>query len=153
MLIQRKFNEAGKVDHVLIKHTGLSIEQTFSNRLIEAGISDGWISIDGDALAMKAEPTDLLYTIVRHPGYTCRSTGERIPISLQGMTQYMGQAVATIAPREARAWLATKGLPPTDYEADRNYRCVLDADLHEQFRGVLTAPGRRMVAACELKGA
>lgn len=145
--------------HLRVLHTGVSEGQNFSTRFVEGGLVEGWLSfvelVDGKHMRIKCEhqsgqePTglthpdgtpkmrpvysneDLIYRVVREPGYYCVSTGDRIPIS--GMA-WGSSRRGELAPKEAKAWLAARGLAPTDYEVTNAYECILDSDQHERFK-------------------
>lgn len=149
MRLKRQYDK-GRVTHMLVEHTGTSPEQNFADRLVEQGIDEGWIKVDGAALELRAEPELLQYQILRAPGYYCRSTGDRIPLSERALRRLATRQMDT--PRaEALAWLASKGLDPTDYEVTLAYECVLDAGQHERFRAVRDAASN-VVAAHTLEG-
>lgn len=139
MRLKRQYDKGGRVTHMLVEHTGTSPEQNFADRLVEQGIDEGWITVSGTtALMLKAEPESLQYRILRIPGYYCRSTGERIPLSERALRRLATRQME--APRaEALAWLAAKGLEPTDYEVTLAYECELDAGQHERFRATRDA--------------
>ena len=152
MLLKRVYGSSGEVAGVQIKHTGASPEQTWSASKVEQYMSEGWMAMRGDEIVITAEDgEELVYDILRRPGYYCASTGERIPLSEPAMSQFMNSTAATLAPAEARAWLTAKGLPPTGYEATRNYHCRLDSSLHAAYCAVV-GPKGQIVAACRLEG-
>lgn len=149
MRLKRQYDK-GRVTHMLVEHTGTSPQQNFSDKLVEEGIDEGWMTVEGKALTMKAEPESLRYTILRTPGYYCRSTGERIPLSERALRRMATRQMET--PRfEAQMWLASKGLEATDYEVTLAYECELDAGQHERFRAVRDAASN-VVAAHTLEG-
>jgi hypothetical protein len=57
-----------RFSHIQVQHTGASDGQHFSDRLVAAGLSEGWMSIKGRTLTLHATPEDLHYTILRVPG-------------------------------------------------------------------------------------
>lgn len=127
-------------------HTGTTAEQTFKRRLVLDACAQGWMTIAGDDLELKAAQDKLVYSIARHPGYYVKSTGERIPLSDLAMSEFLTENVAKLAPSEARAFLAGRGLPADDYEATRNYHCVLAAEQHEKWRAVRDIAGNVVAA-------
>ena len=142
MLLQRQYDKAGKVSGVRIKDTGSSPKQTWAARQVEQYMSEGWMALRGDQIVITAEDGDeLVYDIVRRPGYYCASTGERIPISEPAMGQFMTQSEATLAPAEARAWLAERKRGG-GYEATHNYTCALDEGAHDKYRAVVGPKGQ-----------
>ena len=133
-------------------HTGTTPEQTFKRSLVLSACSQGWMTVHGDTLTLKAAQDTLTYSIVRHPGYYVTSTGERIPLSELAMSEFLTEQVAKLAAAEARAFLADRGLPQTDYEATRNFHCVLNDEQHAKWRAVRDAASN-LVAAHTLQEA
>lgn len=129
-----------------IVHTGVSAEQNFSRRLVLQGMNEGWLRLSEGKLVMLAEPEDLVYTIEREPGYFVKSTGEKIPLSSLALSEFFSATMATLAAAEARAFLAGKGLQPTDYEATHAYHCVLAEDQQAKFRAVRDIAGNVVAA-------
>lgn len=125
-----------RVTHVEIIHTGKSEGQTWSSKHLAEWAEHGWARIENDQVILTTadHQPDLVYDILRAPGYYCVSTGERIPLSGLAMSQFISKTVATLAPREAKAWLLANGKALDDYEATRNYTCELRADQHAQFK-------------------
>lgn len=148
MLLQRQYDGDGAVSHVVVKHTGASAEQNFSNRLVEQAVVDGWMSIDGDHLTVKTDGEPLVYDLKRTPGYYCTSTGERIPVSA---IAWASAQRGVLARKEALRWLEAKGLPATDYEVTNAYECVLCDEHHDKFRAVI-GPKGQVMAAHKLEG-
>lgn len=136
MLLKKHYDAKGAVTHVDVQHTGTHDAQSWGAKHVSAWVEEGWMRVDGDSIVIvtgDGQP-DLIYAIKRRPGYYCADTGERVPISDLALTQFMSQSVATLAPREAVAWLKGKGRSGK-YAATRNYECVLDAKQHAQFKG------------------
>ena len=146
MYLKRLYDDAGRVSRVEIRHTGLSAEQNFSRRLVLQACGDGWMRLTGDQIVVVGEPEDLVYTILRAPGYYCISTGERIPVSQLAWEQAVSQPAAVLAAAEARAWLAGAGLASNDYEVTMAYECVLAEQQHEKFRAVKAVSGNLVAA-------
>lgn len=123
------------VTHVEVVHTGKSEDQVWSSKQVAEWVEHGWATLADDTITLRTaeHQPDLVYTITRSPGYYCANSGERIPLSDLALSQFMTKTVATIAPREAAAWLVAHGKQADDYTATRNYHCVLRADLHAQF--------------------
>lgn len=147
MLLKRKFDEARRCTHVLVKHTGASARQNFSHRLVEQALVDGWMQIQGDTLVIRAEPEDLTFRLLRTPGYYCSSSGDRIPVSTLA---WSSPQRGVLARREALAWLATNGKAEHDYEVTNAYDCVLCEEQHEKF-GAVAGPKGQIVAAHRLQ--
>lgn len=131
---------------VEVFHTGDTPQQTFRRGLVQDACAAGWMVVDGDTLKLKAVNVELSYSIDRHPGYYVKSTGGRIALSELAMWEFLSQPVATLAPAEARGYLAACGLQPTDYEATRNYQCTLSAGQHALWRSVRDIAGNVVAA-------
>ena len=56
------------LSYVECHHTGVRPEQNFSDKLVRAGLMEGWIALDGKTLTLKVQPEPLRYTIKRLPG-------------------------------------------------------------------------------------
>lgn len=151
MKLKRIHDDAGACTGVEIVHTGLSPEQNWDQGQVMQYASEGWMRLDGDTITVTGSGETLQYEVLRRPGYFVASTGERIPVSELAMTQFMTEHVATLAPAEARAFLAAKGLPANDYEASRVYYCRLAAEQHAKWRAVTDIAGN-VVAAHTVEG-
>lgn len=143
-------------------HTGLQPEQNFNRRtFVLEGLSEGWLSLSADEKTLTIHTKnvgDVVYDVLQPPGYYCRSTGERIPLSKFAEEESFTAAQAVLAAGEARKWLQAKGEPMTvkvpdypgstrmvemaNYEATKDYRCRLRADLHAKLRGVPGPAGK-----------
>lgn len=129
-----------------IRHTGTAAEQNFSRRLVLRGAAEGWLRMDGATLVIHGDPEDLVYTIDRTPGYYVKSTGERIPLSELAASEFFSSSTPALAAAEARAFLAGKGLPATDYEATLAYHCTLAPEQQAKFRAVRDIAGNVVAA-------
>lgn len=135
MELKRRTGPDGRVTHVDVVHTGINATQSWGAKHVAAWVDEGWMQIQSNRITITTgdgQP-DLTYTINRRPGYYCADTGERIPLSDLALSQFMTQTQATLAPREAVAWLTSRGRSGK-YVATRSYECVLDTALHEQFK-------------------
>ena len=47
------------IDHLEVEHTGTVPEQNFTTRMVEAGLADGFISIAGGKLTLRAKPEEI----------------------------------------------------------------------------------------------
>jgi len=56
------------LSHIAVQHTGSTPDQHFSDKLVAAGLSEGWLSIADGVLTLHAQPEDLHYRILRVPG-------------------------------------------------------------------------------------
>jgi len=132
MKLQRQFRD-GKCTHMRVVHTGKSPEQNFSQRLVAAGLAEGWLTLAGDTLSMKTDGEPLRYTVKRRPGYWCKSSGDAIPVSAVAWGMLMG-GNGQLARAETLAWLASHGKPATDYDLTAAFECVLDPAQHAQHQ-------------------
>lgn len=124
------------ITHFGVVHTGTSPEQNFSDRMIDACVASGAVTISGDRLSIKTAADPLRYAIKRRPGYWCKSTGEPIPMSDRAWLKFRLANDSTESRAVALAWLAAKGLPADDYDITTAYHCVLDAVQHAKFKAV-----------------
>lgn len=145
---QYTFDEQGRpvVSHVEIGHTGLNPQQNFSHRLIERAIEEGWIQIASSQLTMRATPEDLVYDLVRAPGYYCKSTGAKIPTSEVAWEVFKAIGRGDRSRKEAVAWLQANSLSGDDYEVTHAYECVLNDAQHEKFKAVRSISGNLVAA-------
>ena len=116
-------------DHVEIKHTGLHPEQHFSTGLVDAGIEEGWISVQDGQLILHAAPAALVYDILRVPGrYSCYD-GAKLPDDPEDKGTLARAYLAEHHPG------ATSPDPdnPAGYYKINYYECQLNAAQQEQF--------------------
>lgn len=140
-----------RVAGVELFSTGETPEQTWSRRQVLQYVSEGWMTVEGGQITLRAKQDTLTYDVLREPGYYVVSTGERIPLSELAMAQFMSEPQAILAAAEARNFLATRGLDQTDYTASRNYYCRLNDAQHAKWRSVRDRAGN-LVAAHTLEG-
>jgi len=72
MWLKRVMDRSGdepKVKGIKVLHAG--DEHHFSPRLIEGGVSEGWLSMSQGKIIIHGEGGDVAYKIVRAPGYYC----------------------------------------------------------------------------------
>jgi len=127
--------------HLEIKHTGTSPEQNFSDRLIAAGLAEGFISLAKGKLTLHGKPEDLNYTVKRLPGYYCCHCGASLPdagrMVAPGVTagmQHVAEAHAgKKSPDESN---------PAGYRRINAFECALDSKQHEKFRLKRAEPQR-----------
>lgn len=115
--------------HLDVKHTGMHVEQHFSTKLVDAGIEEGWISIQDGKLILHAEPAALVYDIVRVPGrYSCYD-GAKLPDDQEDKGTLARAYLAEHHPG------ATSPDPdnPAGYYKINYHECVLDAVQQAQF--------------------
>lgn len=146
MKLKRIHDAGGRCTGVDIVHTGVDPEQNWDQGQVMQYASEGWLRVEGDEIVLTGSGEELRYTIERRPGYFVASTGERIPVSELAMQQFMTEQVATLAPAEARAFLAARGLQANDYEASRLFRCRLNDAQHARWRKVFNRAGNDVAA-------
>ena len=140
---------------VQVLNSGTHAEQNFNRRtFVMAGLAEGWLKLSDDekTLTIRTDEVDLEYEILQPPGYYCRATGERIPLTRMAEEESYTAMQAVLAAAEARKWLEANKQPlyiklressgspkvveVANYEALKEFRCRLRADQHEKFRGV-----------------
>lgn len=119
--------EGGKVVGVKVRDTGFSPGQNFSRRLVETALAEGWMSMGGGKLTLRASPEDLVYTVLRVPGVYCDLCGEKLDAG--GPTAQLH--VSSKHPGEPRsdAW-------PSGYAQINAYECVLGEVQHKKYRAL-----------------
>jgi len=133
------------IDHVEIKHTGISAEQNFSTRFVEAGLAQGFASVGDGKITLRAKPEDLVYTIKRGPGHYCCHCGVALPdasrIVSPGITAGMQQVAAM---HEGKP--SPDAGNPSGYLRLNEYQCVLDFATHEKWKAKSIGEARREAA-------
>jgi len=128
------------LSHIEVKHTGTSAAQNFSDRLVNAGLAEGWITLGKGKLVLHGKPEDLTYAVLRVPGYYCCHCKVALPdagrIVAPGVTAGM-QHVAEAHPDKESP---DKG-NPAGYCRLNHFECVLDTGQHEKFRARRPAAG------------
>lgn len=128
-MLKRIYGSDGKVDHFDVWHTGTRREQNFSRQLVEVGLAQGWILIEGERLTLRASPEYLVYRILRGPGYYCLHCGSALPSDLTGQG-----ARAHIAEVHRQASTSPDPQWPLGYRVSHAYECLLDEGQHEKFK-------------------
>lgn len=64
-----KPNAGLEVDYVEVIHA--PDIQKFTQRFLEKGVSEGFVSIDNNQIIIKSNPENVVYNIIRTPGYYC----------------------------------------------------------------------------------
>ena len=59
------------LDHINIIHTGVRLEQNFSTRFVERGLSEGWLVLKELSIELHFKPSVLTYEILEKPGRYC----------------------------------------------------------------------------------
>lgn len=136
MKLQRQFanGTAAPCTHMRVVHTGINAEQNFSTRFVKGGLTEGWLTRDGNTLLVKTDGEPLHYTILREPGYYCSSSGARIPLSESAAELLAEDGNTRLSSKEAQAWLVANGKPPGDYEVLMAWCCKLDSAQHDKLK-------------------
>ena len=113
---------------IWVEHTGASPEQNFSGGLIEAGVTEGWVSITKGKLILNVKPEDLVYTIKRGPGRYCCHCGGKLADDATGE-----MARAHVA-AEHKGEKSPDQANPGGYCMLNHYECVLDEAQHAKYR-------------------
>lgn len=135
-----------RVTHVEVIHTGLTADQNFDDGMIDKAVLEGWASLSADTLTLKTDGEPLVYAVKRAPGYFCKSTGERIPVSDKAWYSFRYGHDSTLSRAEALSWLAAHGKAENDYDIAVAYHCELSAGQHAKFRAVTGAKGETVAA-------
>lgn len=132
MLLKRIYsNETGKppkLDHIVVKHTGVSVEQNFSRRLVEGAVAEGWMTLSRGKIIVHAKPEDLVYTVKRAPGHYCVHCGEKLDSDTngQGARKHVAEKHAGAKSPDPQ-W-------PHGYAVTNAFECVLDEKQHAKFK-------------------
>ncbi len=132
MLLKRIYDHADpkapKLAHIECRHSGTHAAQNFSRRLVEAAVSEGWMTLSRGKLTLHAKPEDLTYTIKRGPGHYCCHCGEKLESDATG-----AGARTHIAEKHAGSESPDKQWPH-GYAVLNAYECVLNPAQHAKFR-------------------
>lgn len=124
MKIKRNFKD-GRCTHVDILHTGYSQEQNFSTRLVTNALSEGWMSMQNGEIILKASPEDLVYKILRGPGYYCCFDHMKFDDAVSAKNHVDTQHKGEKSPDPNN---------PHGYEKINHYHCILDAAQHNKYK-------------------
>jgi hypothetical protein len=127
---------APRITHHTVENTGLNPEQNWDDQWVEKGAAAGWVTISGDRLELKTDSEPLRYTILRTPGYYCKSTGDAIAMPLAAWLRFRLASDSSESRPIALDWLKAHGKQLDDYEITCAYHCRLDAEQHEHWRAV-----------------
>ncbi len=122
MLLKRVYDHTGTTPVLdYIKTLRVQDRQNFTQKFIDQGIQDGYISFSKGLLTLHAKPKDLHYQVVRTPGYFCCHDNKRLN-----------------GEKEAKAYVAANfdgvespdGGNPAGYRKDNFYACQLMEDIN-----------------------
>jgi hypothetical protein len=119
--------------HIEVKHTGTNPEQNFSDRLVSAGLAEGFISLSKGKLTLHGKPEDLNYTVKRIPGYYCCHCAAALPDAGRLVAPGVTAGMQHIADAHQGKDSPDAG-NPAGYCRINHYECVLDSTQHEKFR-------------------
>lgn len=118
------------LDHVEVLHTGMSEEQNFSTRLVDRGISEGWIAVRDGKLVVYGKPENLEYDILKLPGrYSCFD-GSKLPDDADDTGRQAREIIASRYPGQP----SPDPNHPAGYYKINHYECKLNAAQQERFR-------------------
>jgi len=126
------------VDHFLVKHTGVNPEQNFSEKLIRAGQTEGFLTMSGGRLILHSKPENLQYKILRGPGYYCCHCGKELPDANLFIKDDQGEPTdRTFGMEHVEQVHSGKKSPdsnnPAGYRRVNGYECVLEEGQHKKF--------------------
>jgi len=127
LTLGEKLTRPPGIKYAEVRHTGVRAAQNFSTRLVAQGVADGWITIDGDTLTLRADPEDLVYTIVARPGFYCCHDGKAFADRDGALLYTQTYFGAEESPDQNH---------PHGWGRRNHYECVLDARQHAKFRAV-----------------
>lgn len=122
------------IERVRVIHTGTSAEQTFSERLVRAGVAEGFMTLGKGKLILHTveDQPDLEYSIRRTPGWYCCHCGQALESANAEFApgvSYGTQHVVTQHP----GIKSPDSENPSGYERLNGYETVLDEALHAKF--------------------
>lgn len=126
------------IDYITVEHTGANPEQNFTEKLVRAGLREGFLSISGNKLTLQAQPEDLKYTIKRHPGYYCCHCGMELPdagvMETDEDGKETGRTLGLVHVEEQHEGAESPDPSnPSGYQRLDHYECILNAEQHERF--------------------
>lgn len=122
------------IERVKVVHTGVSREQNFSERLVRAGVAEGFMTLGQGKLILhtvEGQP-DLEYKILRAPGWYCCHCGQSLEnanAEFAPGVSYGTQHVLTQHPEME----SPDRENPSGYERLNGYETALDEAQHEKF--------------------
>jgi len=137
--IYKKFKDDKGVEHVDIDrvevwHTGVDAKQSFSERLVNAAVAEGWMTLSKGQILVHAQdpvaqkPVDLAYKVLQRPGRYCLHCGIKLDDDATGSL-----ARKHVAEKHSKA-KSPDASNPAGYEMLKEFYCELDAAQHEKFK-------------------
>jgi len=120
------------LDHIAVKHTGTHAEQNFSTQLVEAAVTEGWMTLGQGKLTVHGKPEDLVYKIRRAPGHYCCHCGMKLPDAAAFAAPGATNGMRHVADAHAGKKSPDAG-NPAGYCRINHYECVLAAEQHKKF--------------------
>ncbi len=113
------------LDYVSIGHTGTTPEQNFSDHFVAGAIKEGWLSIGAGKIVLHVHPEDLVYRIVRTPGFYCCHCGAGAASQVDARAHVVGAHAGKKSPDANN---------PAGYRRLNGYECVLEAAQHKKWK-------------------
>jgi hypothetical protein len=116
VLLKRLYDHSGKepkVSGVNILRHGKT--QKFSPRLVQGGLSEGWLEITGDTITINGKNKKLVYRIDTNPGYYCCFCNASVGDS-SGATVHLS--------KEHKGKKSPDKSNPSGYRKDNFYACT-----------------------------
>ncbi len=102
------------VDHVEVRY--ITKTQKITQRTIDKGLAEGWMSIGNGMITLKSKPGDVSYKIVRIPGYYCCHTNVMLDGEVAARRHVAEKFDGKASPDPAN---------PAGYRKDNFYYCEL----------------------------
>ena len=106
--------EGKKVDHMRVGR--LTPTQKFTQRTLDKGFAEGWLSIGDGKITIKSSPSDVVYKIVAKPGLYCCFDNEPLDDE-KSAREYVNQQYAAQESPDRNN--------PAGYRKDKFYLCEL----------------------------
>lgn len=131
MLLRRVYDQGQLVGVRVLRSKP---RQRFSTGLVQQGIAEGWLALDGGRIIIRAANGAYAYRILRGPGYYCCYCGASQPGSLEAQAHVATHVEAPTSPGWLRRIVGGNKPPappdpqnPSGYRRDDYYECVLEA--------------------------
>lgn len=114
MLIRRIYKD-GRCDYVEILRAGDT--QNFSTRLVAGALQEGWMEMINGKIIVKSQPENLVYKIVKEPGYYCCHDGKKLEDAIMAKNYVESNFSGVPSPDPNN---------PAGYMKINHYECVLE---------------------------
>jgi len=116
------------LSHVAVLHTGWTKQQNFSGGLVQAALSEKWMTIGKGQITLHVQPEDLVYTIVRVPGRYCCHCKEKL------VDDTSGQMARAHVASAHEGDVSPDTQHPAGYVMLNHYECELAQEQHDKWR-------------------